>query len=176
MNPVTRPGPSCGTAHSFGCGTGSLHAMSRTVGSPGTPYFASSRAISSVSSVASIFSGTNRSAISALTAGSVKTCKSSSLHAAHHSAEKSTRSPLPLARAWATADGSSRSHGISGTCGLAIHPIRRTTATTSTPRVAALSACSRRCAWKERLNAPKITAAKASDAETMPTARGPARN
>src|SRR5882762_9443251 len=35
MKPVTRPGPSCGTAHSRGWGSGSLHAISRTVGSPG---------------------------------------------------------------------------------------------------------------------------------------------
>src|SRR5438132_8982533 len=109
-NPVTRVGPSPGIAHSGGLS--SLQAIIRTVGSPGTPYFFCSESFSSDSSVASIFSGTNRSATSLATVGSAQVCTSNSLQAAHHSANKSIRSVLPVARDCCTAIYSSCNHGI----------------------------------------------------------------
>ena len=161
--PVTRVGPSPGTAHSGG--RSSLQAIISTVGSPGTLYFEVSWLIASVSSVASIFRATKRSETSFATTGSVQVCTSSSLQAAHHSAEKSISSGLPVARDCCTAICSSLSQGIWNALslrGAPAHPKRSPTPARSRTRAQALSAFSRAAPWNERLSAPARTPAKAS--------------
>ncbi len=159
-------------AHSGG--RSSLHAIMRTVGSPGTWYFFCSSSFSAVSSVASILRGTKRSATSFATTGSVQVCTSSSLQAAHHSAKKSMSSGLPVARDCSTAVFSSRTQGIStpfSRRGSPAQPNRRPTPATSRTSATSFIVFSRRSPWKERLSAPRRTAPNAITPAAMATGR-----